>query len=196
MLYSYLHSFNNKRTKSLYSWEPAIEQPLSVVSIYTGTVHGHASESLVWVAQSTLRTQHCSITWVDAKESRRLRTWASASLKSRKKVAKESQSKHPFRLEQGQGVIWSHCSFIDRCNQNYKPIFVVSFVYRDVETIEFVNALVCYLFATSGKSYCVYWVMEKLHEKGISCSALSRRLNPLVHRLHNSARMTKISIVK
>ena len=97
MLYSYLHSFNNKRTKSFYSWEPAMEQPLSVVSIYSGTVQGHASESLVWVAQSTLRTQHSSITWVDAKESRRLRTWASASLKSRKKVAKESQSKHPFR---------------------------------------------------------------------------------------------------
>ena len=30
MLYSYLHSSNNKRTESLDSWEPAIVQPLSV----------------------------------------------------------------------------------------------------------------------------------------------------------------------
>ena len=86
-----------------------MEQPLSVVSIYSGTVQGHASESLVWVAQSTLRTQHSSITWVDAKESRRLRTWAYASLKSRKKVAKESQSKHPLTID-----ILNYLKFTDR----------------------------------------------------------------------------------
>ena len=96
MLYSYLHSSNNKRAESLktgsrqwYHLSPWY---------YSRTVQVHASESLVWVAQPTLRTQHNSITWVDAKESRRLRTWASASLKSRKKVAKESQSKHPLSL--------------------------------------------------------------------------------------------------
>ena len=32
MLYSYLHSSNSKRTESLDSWEPAMEQPLSVAS--------------------------------------------------------------------------------------------------------------------------------------------------------------------
>ena len=98
MLKSYLHSSNNKRTEPLDSWELAMVQPLSV-GISSGTVQGHASESLVWVAQSTLRTQHSWITWVDAKDSGRLRNWVSASLKSRKKVGKESQSKHPFSFQ-------------------------------------------------------------------------------------------------
>ena len=87
MLYSYLHSFNNKRTESLKNWS----RPWYNLSpwYYSGTVQ-------VWVGQPTLLTRHSWVAWVDAKESRRLRTWASASLKSRKKVAKESQSKRPF----------------------------------------------------------------------------------------------------
>ena len=44
MLYSYLHSSNNKRTLSLDSWEPAMVTT-SVRGIYSGTVECHASKS-------------------------------------------------------------------------------------------------------------------------------------------------------
>ena len=94
---SYLHSSNNKRTETFDSWEQ-IMVITSLHGIYSVTVQGHASKSRECVVQSTLRTQHSWIAWVDSKESRRLRTWASASLKSRKKVAKKSQSKHPFTI--------------------------------------------------------------------------------------------------
>ena len=97
MLYSYLHSFNNKRTKSLYSWEPAMEQPLSVVFIVA--LFKVTPPRVLFESPSRLFEPNTARSlWVDAKESRRLRTWASASLKSRKKVAKESQSKHPLSL--------------------------------------------------------------------------------------------------
>ena len=97
MLYSSLHFSKSKRTESLDSWEPAMVIT-SLCGIYSGTLKiTPLCKSLEWVGQPTLLTRHSWITWVDAKESRRLRTWASASLKSRKKVAKESQSKHPFR---------------------------------------------------------------------------------------------------
>ena len=113
MLYSYLHSSNNKRAESLKT----MSRPWYHLSpcYYSGTVQVHAFESLVWVAEPTLRTQHSSITWVDAKESRRLRTWASASLKSRKKVAKESQSKHPFKV-----FFWGTLFFRKLYMKNFK----------------------------------------------------------------------------
>ena len=96
MLYSYLHSSKSKKRESLDSWEPAMVTT-SLCGIYSLTLKiTSPCKSLEWVSQSTLLTRHSWVAWVDAKESRRLRTWASASLKSRKKVAKESQSKHPF----------------------------------------------------------------------------------------------------
>ena len=98
MLYTYLHSSKSKRTESLDSWEPAMVIT-SLCGIKSLTLKiTPPCKSLEWVGQPTLLTRHSWVAWVDAKESLRLRTWASASLKSRKKVAKESQSKHPFRL--------------------------------------------------------------------------------------------------
>ena len=116
MLNSYLHSSNNKRAESLDSWEPVMVIT-SLRCIYSVTNKDHASKSLEWVGQPTLRTRHSWVAWVDAKESRRLRTWASASLKSRKKVAKKSQSKHPFRHHQGC-LLCTACFFVttETCN--------------------------------------------------------------------------------
>ena len=74
---SYLHSSNNKRTEPFDSWEQ-IMVITSLHGIYSVTVQGHASKSRECVVQSTLRTQHSWVAWVDSKESRRLRTWAKA----------------------------------------------------------------------------------------------------------------------
>ena len=82
MLYSNVHSSNNKRTESLDNWEPAMVVT-SLRGIYSLTVQGHAFKSREWVVEPTLRTRHSWVAWVDAKESRRLRTWTSASLRSR-----------------------------------------------------------------------------------------------------------------
>ena len=141
MLYSYLHSSKSKRTESLDSWEPAMVIT-SLCGIYSLTLKiTPPCKSLEWVGQPTLLTRHSWVARVDAKESRRLRTWASASLKSRKKVAKESQSKHPFSLylkngrnresmQQRVNELWRHVKGVRMMRSRAVAIFLVWMMYR------------------------------------------------------------------